>query len=533
MSADYRKQYKPDQLEPFFPHEIINWIVVVMVCMAVIMVLAIMPVLLEMVGLHGIVHSEEPANPHGSTPVGIKPEWYFLAVYQYLRIWPTEFLGISGKTWGVLSQGPLIVLIILLPFFYRRSAHRRPGFLYTVAVSLVVALAIVFTFWGGWPEAHGENGEQLISLGEYFHHDPLFFIFTGAALLVFWLLMAHERRVIRRVMGDDKTRDAGSPPGAGGLAVWGLVALTLAGTGRSAAAATPGADPYADNNCVQCHANLPGRSAEIVALEWQHSVHYGANVGCDGCHGGNAAARRDQFDSEDAFKSAAHLERHPDFLVITGSDRDFVSAARGRSVSYLCGKCHSQIKEKHLGSPHGDFGDPTCLYCHGQGGHLITKPSTDIIDTRTRGEGGRCATCHQASTIETVRRIKESLLEAEQQIIRSTELNEQLTQWGYRDLSLEHLHQHAAEVNSRLRQVFHSFNLREINSFTGEIRDGVERIEDTHSMISLLRQVQRQQAVLGSLAVVWLVGFCSLLIYYKRTYLGHAPAANRQVDDRH
>jgi hypothetical protein len=278
-------------------------------------------------------------------------------------------------------------------------------------------------------------------------------------------------------------------------------------------------DAFAGNNCVACHRNLPGRSAEIVELEWKHSVHYGAKVGCDGCHGGNASLRREQFDSDDSFRRAAHLERHPDFLVVQNKEGEFVSTVRGRSVSYLCGKCHSDIKEKHLGSPHGDFGDPSCLYCHGRGTHLITPPSPAIVDTRSRSEGGRCAACHRAATMETVRRTKEILETTEQQIAAATQLNQDLTAWGYRDLSLEQLQGEADRVNSQLRQVFHSFNMREINNFAGEIRDGTERVEGTHALVSQLRTAQRHQAMVGSAAVVWLLSFSGLLMYYKKTYL--------------
>ncbi|HEY8667362.1 MAG TPA: hypothetical protein VIL86_11895, partial [Tepidisphaeraceae bacterium] len=117
MATDYREQYRSDQLEPFWPHEIIKMIVVVLCTLAVIMFFAILPVLMEEAGVKGMAHHEEPANPRGATPVGIKPEWYFLATYQYLRLMPTQFLGISGKTCGVLSQGIAVTVIVALPFW--------------------------------------------------------------------------------------------------------------------------------------------------------------------------------------------------------------------------------------------------------------------------------------------------------------------------------------------------------------------------------------------------------------------------------
>ena len=97
MGVNYRHQYRPDQLEPFWPNELLKMSVVVLCTLAVIMLFAILPVVLDSIGLHGVLHEEEPADPRGATPLGIKPEWYFLASYQYLRIMPTELLGIGGK----------------------------------------------------------------------------------------------------------------------------------------------------------------------------------------------------------------------------------------------------------------------------------------------------------------------------------------------------------------------------------------------------------------------------------------------------
>ena len=286
-------------------------------------------------------------------------------------------------------------------------------------------------------------------------------------------------------------------------------------------AAAPPTDRYTDNACVQCHRDLPGRSSEIVELEWKHSVHYGANVGCDGCHGGNPTVRPEQFDSNDALKQAAHQKRNPEFLTMRRSREGIVSDTTGRSVSYFCGKCHDQIKEKHLGSPHGDFGNPTCLYCHGQGSHKITDATPQIIDTRGRAEAGYCSPCHEASTMEVVSRIKQTLIDTEQQISESGRLYDELESWGYRNLELEELHHHAGEVYSRLRQIFHSFNIREIDNFAAEIQEVAEHTTETHELIQQQRTLRRQQTVMGVLAVCLLLSFAGLLVYYKHSFLDH------------
>jgi len=283
------------------------------------------------------------------------------------------------------------------------------------------------------------------------------------------------------------------------------------------------AEPFADNACVQCHRDLPGRSSHIVSVEWKQSIHYTASVGCDGCHGGNAAIRRDQFQSDEEFKRAAHLERNPEFLLMN-RDKEFVSAVRGRSVSYLCGKCHAKIKEQHLGSPHGEFGDPTCLYCHGQGSHQITQPSLAIIDPRGRAEGGRCSPCHRSGTMKAVTTIKQMLTDTEARIADSGEKYKKLEEWGYRNLELEKLHHHAKETRSQLRQIFHSFNMRDITNFTAEIQAVTDRTEASYQLIDRLRKTQRKQTAVGSMAVLLLLSFAALLIFYKHAFLEpHKP----------
>jgi hypothetical protein len=299
-----------------------------------------------------------------------------------------------------------------------------------------------------------------------------------------------------------------------------IVLAVAVGATSAAARAGDAPDPFAGNACVECHRDLPGRSSQIVEVEWKHSVHFAAKIGCEGCHGGNAAARREQFESAEAFKRAAHLERNPEFLLLHRENQDFVSSVRGRSVSYFCGKCHADIKEKHLGSPHGDFGDPTCLYCHGQGSHQIAHPSPDlIIDTRGRSEGGRCSPCHRAATMEAVARIKKILNDAQQQIDDSGKWYKQLEEWGYHNIELESLNKHNKEVSSHLRQIFHSFNMREINNYAAEIQLAVDRTQASYDLVSRLRRVQRQETLVGSAAVALLLGLSGLLVYYKKTFL--------------
>ena len=83
----------------------------------------------------------EPANPL-LTPEHVKPEWYFLANYQMLKLIPNEFAGI-------VIQGLLAALIFLLPVLDKtpeRPAWKRPVFGPILLVGIIALIAL--TIWG-------------------------------------------------------------------------------------------------------------------------------------------------------------------------------------------------------------------------------------------------------------------------------------------------------------------------------------------------------------------------------------------------
>jgi quinol-cytochrome oxidoreductase complex cytochrome b subunit len=90
----------------------------------------------------------QKANPFGSAPEGIKPEWYFLFMFQTLKKLPPQFCNIAwleGEMVGVLFFGfcGLVVLVIPLLDFGRWS--RR---VLNVLAALAVAFFVVMTARG-------------------------------------------------------------------------------------------------------------------------------------------------------------------------------------------------------------------------------------------------------------------------------------------------------------------------------------------------------------------------------------------------
>ena len=291
-----------------------------------------------------------------------------------------------------------------------------------------------------------------------------------------------------------------------------------AGSAAGQAIAAPAPDPYKDNACVSCHRDSVGKLGAVVQ-EWGQSIHFRNNVACDGCHGGDPSVKREQCSSDEAFKNRSHQQRSRELSLVNRPDEQFTSAIRGRSVSYFCGKCHSLIKEKHLGSPHGDLGNPTCLYCHGQGSHAITESRVEIIDLRPHSQGGRCAVCHRAATMETVSQVHAILVNAEAELKAASEQYGKLETYGYRNLAMKKTYGHSRETLSQLRQTFHSFNMREINEAASTIKTSADLTRETYNMIQALEVAKGQQAFIGILAVLFLLSFAGMLLSYRKRFL--------------
>ena len=81
----------------------------------------------------------EKADPMASAPPGMKPEWYFLPLYQTLRMFPSNIGGINGELIVNATVGILIALWALIPFIDRRSARGLRSPLFTAIGILIIA----------------------------------------------------------------------------------------------------------------------------------------------------------------------------------------------------------------------------------------------------------------------------------------------------------------------------------------------------------------------------------------------------------
>jgi cytochrome b6 len=84
------------------------------------------------------------ADPFASAPAGIRPEWYFLWMFQALKYLPAEIAGIPGETLGVLAFGLIAAALVAVPLLDRGASRGRPSQAWNVlAVALLVAALIL------------------------------------------------------------------------------------------------------------------------------------------------------------------------------------------------------------------------------------------------------------------------------------------------------------------------------------------------------------------------------------------------------
>ncbi len=131
---------KPKQLLPFWPHYILSEFIAWYAMLGILIALAsLFPADLQ-----------AKADPF-RTPPDVKPEWYFLVLYQLLK--DVAFLNVIHpelpKLAGITIPAIGLVLLALLPFLDRskkRPAKERP--LMLVIVVILLALIIFLTVRG-------------------------------------------------------------------------------------------------------------------------------------------------------------------------------------------------------------------------------------------------------------------------------------------------------------------------------------------------------------------------------------------------
>jgi hypothetical protein len=222
-------------------------------------------------------------------------------------------------------------------------------------------------------------------------------------------------------------------------------------------AAQPPALP--SNTCAACHLRLVWTvSATTHVDEWVTSKHATHRVGCERCHGGDAA-------TSDA--NAAHRG------VVASGDRS--STVHRMALPRTCGGCHGAAANAFAQSTHGGLlqqGNPrapTCTTCHSSMATEVLAPAA--VEQRCRECHGRDSSERAAAArrqIEELTRLRRSLARASLDIagiLDQPRREALLAQWHDADVSLR-----------AVASGFHAFDERAVEDRLNDARSQTTRL---------------------------------------------------------
>jgi cytochrome b6 len=88
----------------------------------------------------------EKADPMASAPIGIRPEWFFLPLYQTLRMVPARFLGLDGEMVVNIIVGLMGAFWTSIPFLDRRAAREARSPIFTLIGICLVGYLMLTIF---------------------------------------------------------------------------------------------------------------------------------------------------------------------------------------------------------------------------------------------------------------------------------------------------------------------------------------------------------------------------------------------------
>jgi cytochrome b6 len=90
----------------------------------------------------------EKADPFAPAPAGIKPEWYFLFMFQTLKMLPAKILGMDGEVVGIMAFNIVALLLFIVPFIDRGPENRTRRIIFNVIGVVALLYIVVMTVVG-------------------------------------------------------------------------------------------------------------------------------------------------------------------------------------------------------------------------------------------------------------------------------------------------------------------------------------------------------------------------------------------------
>jgi len=131
----YEKNYQRMKFVPnFILRDLIGWILAIGVLAALA---ALFPWELG-----------EKADAFAPAPAGIKPEWYFLFMFQTLKWLPAKILGMDGEVLGIMAFNLIAMLLFVVPFIDRNPENHRRRLVFNICGAVALVYIVVMTIVG-------------------------------------------------------------------------------------------------------------------------------------------------------------------------------------------------------------------------------------------------------------------------------------------------------------------------------------------------------------------------------------------------
>jgi len=142
MSKSSHEILPDDEPVPFFPNHAMTEFWVALVFLGIIIVIGA-------IGVFRHIGLGDPADPL-NTPLHVKPEWYFLFLYQLLKVVPDYlFWGqIEGRVFITVAVIVGLLAFMFLPFFDKKDDTKRAWWIRAALSALALIIVIALTIWG-------------------------------------------------------------------------------------------------------------------------------------------------------------------------------------------------------------------------------------------------------------------------------------------------------------------------------------------------------------------------------------------------
>jgi cytochrome b6 len=132
------KAGEPLREMPFFPNYVLRDVLAWYVALAILAALA----------AFSPWELGKKADPFAVVPPGIRPEWYFLAMFHTLKLLPSHLLGFEGEHVGVVAFGIVALFLVLVPFLDRRASAGERSPIFTILAVVGLLYLVAFTVVG-------------------------------------------------------------------------------------------------------------------------------------------------------------------------------------------------------------------------------------------------------------------------------------------------------------------------------------------------------------------------------------------------